>query len=198
MPPLYAASHDASLLKFYYEGKSTLLNRTRQVPILDASSYLHTIYAHVKPSPILRDGLSFLCVAKRSNIGKRLMLILEDGTVEAFSKNLSDDLGLGPYKWKHMQKENYKHNINDFKFINCSQLSKELAIANEAFNKIAVKKNEKYVQASYDVFGERNFLVLPSFSDYESTKTRKELTRAYKTFLRGTRITITRLKEPHK
>ena len=92
MPPFYRNTHDQVLLKYYERGTSKVLNTNRVVPLLSKENYIVPVWIHARINPNLIEGLSFVGILRRLNEDKYMMIIRENGIIEAYTKNFEIDL----------------------------------------------------------------------------------------------------------
>jgi len=124
MPPFYRQRHDRFLNAHYNTGKTKILNKTSVLPVKGANGFLVPTWIHVKVSPLVENGISYVALLKPMKPNQRMILIRKDGKIDDMSLEFAQDMNLTRDKEHRAQ-------------LNITTLCPEFKQVNDAFNIIA-------------------------------------------------------------
>ena len=94
MTPYYKVKHDKSLLDHFHTGENKILNTTVYQPVVTNEGFVKLSWLHVKLSPLIEQGITYISVMKPARNNKRVLLIRKDGTIDGMSKEFAQDMNL--------------------------------------------------------------------------------------------------------
>jgi len=155
MPPFFRSRHDSFLLNHFNTGKTKLMNTNIMIPVKRSNGYIHPSWIHVKVSPLMDSGMSYVALIRPLRSNQRMILVRKDGKIDDMSFEFAKDMNL----------------IVENREVDLFTLCPELKQINEAFNVIAknsipVNEDENNNEALCD----QNDLVINTFQSSGNKK----------------------------
>ena len=121
MTPFYNKIHEGFFSTYFNSGKMKILNNTICVPVKRADGYIQQAWMHVKVSPWVELGISYITLIRPSRSTARILLITKHGHIDGMSKDFAEEMNI-----KRFDKQKTQLSIFNF----CP----EFRPVNDAFN----------------------------------------------------------------
>ena len=193
MPAYYGEKHNGFLKVSYENRESNVLNKTRQIQILNRSGFITPCLIHVTLNTVSEFGLCYYGLLKPIKDDRRVVLIRENGVIANSTRNFARDMNIS--------QERCESNLNIFSF--CSDIEKVL----RSFAHASKDKGRAHAMHGTIVNGDSSEKVITSnkftkrrsmMSSGRREKFSADPQKLYENFLRGDTITFYRPKNIQK
>jgi len=125
--PFFRDRHDDILRRHFESGTARVLGKPLTLPVLNAEGYVMPCCAEFQINPQVHHDISYIALFRKMKNHKRLVLVRENGEIDAYSKDFARDMGI-------------TQPISDENKLNIFSFSKEFENINSVFNEIAKRK----------------------------------------------------------